>query len=159
MHGSSCESTLEEDVKGYRRRHRPTSGLTDDVCLWRPHSGRVAIEMPSPCAQYLVVATEVGVKSFKPGDDVTVTRRFTVTLGLSDKTEHRKDITEGIKGIIMNLDTSKTSFRDVGDRRSVITLLITYGPTQRALIQTRRGEIDYGEHDSHGFVKSPFLTR
>ena len=55
--------------------------------------------------------------------------------------------------------TSKTSFRDVGDRRSAITLLKTYEPTKRALIQTRRGEIDYGEHDSRGFVKSTFLTR
>ena len=29
-------------------------------------------------------------------------------------------------------------------------------PTKRALIQTRRGEIDYGEHDRHVFVKSMF---
>ena len=59
--------------------------------------------------------------------------------------------------VMMTLDpTSKTSFRDVGDRRSAITLLKTYGPTQRALIQTRRGEIDYGEQSLHGFVKSMF---
>ena len=44
--------------------------------------------------------SEVGVKSFKPGEAVTVTRRFTVTLQLSDKTEHRRDINEGTKGII-----------------------------------------------------------
>ena len=46
---------------------------------------------------------------------------------------------------------------------SIITLLKTYEPTKRALIQTRRGETDYGEHDRHGFVKSMFwkmtLTR
>ena len=52
--------------------------------------------------------------------------------------------------------TSKTSFRDVGDRRSGITLLKTYEPTKRASIQTRREEIDYGEHDRHVFVKSLF---
>ena len=32
----------------------------------------------------------------------------------------------------------------------------TYKSTKRALIQTRRGEIDYGEHDRHGLVKSMF---
>ena len=40
-----------------------------------------------------------------------------------------------------------------------MTLSTSYGPTQRALIQTRTGEIDYGEHDKHGFVKSTFLKR
>ena len=43
--------------------------------------------------------------------------------------------------------------------KSTRTLLKTYESTKRALIQTRRGKIDYGEHDSHGFVKSTFLTR
>ena len=40
--------------------------------------------------------------------------------------------------------------------RSDITLLKTYEPTKRALIQTRRGETDYGEQYLHGFVKSRF---
>ena len=31
-----------------------------------------------------------------------------------------------------------------------------YASTKRALIQTRRGEIDDGEHDRHGFAKSMF---
>ena len=45
---------------------------------------------------------------------------------------------------------------DVGDRRSAITLLKTHEPTKRALIQTGRGEIDYGERNRHVFVKSMF---
>ena len=49
---------------------------------------------------------------------------------------------------------SKTSFRDVGDRRSTITLLKAYGPSQRALIQTRRGDIDYGEQLRPGFAET-----
>ena len=36
----------------------------------------------------------------KTGDRVTVINRFTVTLKLSDKTEHRKDINHGTEGII-----------------------------------------------------------
>ena len=54
--------------------------------------------------------------------------------------------------------TSKTSFRDVGDQRSAITLLKTYESTKRASIQTRREEIDYGEHDSHVSMKSMFCN-
>ena len=50
--------------------------------------------------------------------------------------------------------TVQTPFRDVADRRSAITLLKTCKSTKRALIQTRRGEIDYGKHDRHGFAKS-----
>ena len=34
--------------------------------------------------------------------------------------------------------------------------LKTYESTERAVIQTRRGEIDYGEDDRHGLVKSMF---
>ena len=53
----------------------------------------------------------------------------------------------------------KASFGDVSDQRSAITH-VKHGPeTQRALIQTRRGEIDYGERNGHGFAKSNFLTR
>ena len=51
---------------------------------------------------------------------------------------------------------NRPSSRDVGDRRSAITVVKSYASTERALIQTRRGEIDYGEHDRHGFVKSMF---
>ena len=39
---------------------------------------------------------------------------------------------------------------------SAITLLKTYQSTKQALIRTRRGEIDNGEHDMHGFAKSLF---
>ena len=39
-------------------------------------------------------------KGFKPGDEVTVIRRFTVELVLSSKSNHRKDVSEGIKGIV-----------------------------------------------------------
>ena len=51
---------------------------------------------------------------------------------------------------------NRPSSRDVGDRRSAITVVKSYASTKRALIQTRRGEIDYGEHDRHGFAKSMF---
>ena len=51
---------------------------------------------------------------------------------------------------------NQTSFRDVGDWRSAVTVVKTYEPTKRASIQTRRGEIDYGEQYLHVFVKSMF---
>ena len=44
-------------------------------------------------------------------------------------------------------------------RESTIINVKTYKSTKRALIQTRRGETDYGEQYSHGFAKSTFLTR
>ena len=49
--------------------------------------------------------------------------------------------------------------RLVGDQRSTINLLKTYGPTERPLIQTRRGEIDYGDKHLHGYAKWSFVTR
>ena len=52
--------------------------------------------------------------------------------------------------------TSETCLRDMSDRRSAITLLKPGRSTKWAWIRTRRGEIDYGEHDRHGFVKSMF---
>ena len=52
--------------------------------------------------------------------------------------------------------TNKKFFRGVGDQRSAITLVKAHEPTDKALIQIRSGEIDYGEHDGHGFVKSTF---
>ena len=44
----------------------------------------------------------------------------------------------------------------ISDTRSAPTPLKWGFQGQRASIRTRRGEIDYGEHDRHGFVKSMF---
>ena len=43
----------------------------------------------------------------KPGDSVTVIRRFTVSMELSDKSCHRKDINEGTKGLIKGYADAK----------------------------------------------------
>ena len=51
-------------------------------------------------------------------------------------------------------DRCNATLKSVGDPRSAITLVKAYEQTEWALIHTRRGEIDYGEHDRHGFVKS-----
>ena len=51
---------------------------------------------------------------------------------------------------------SKVIFRDVGDWNSIITG-VEHGPSIKwASIITRRGKIDYGEHERHVFVKSMF---
>ena len=50
------------------------------------------------------------------------------------------------------IDVLKSDF----SHESIITLSKTYESTKRGFIQTRRGEIDYGERDRHGFVKSTF---
>ena len=42
-------------------------------------------------------------KVFKPGDRVTVIKRFTICVELPDKTLHHNDVAEGIKGIIKEL--------------------------------------------------------
>ena len=46
--------------------------------------------------------------------------------------------------------------KSVFSQESAVTLLKTYESTKRALIQTRRGEIEYGEQYLHGFTKTTF---
>lgn len=64
------------------------------------------------------------------------------------------DASRGSDSISDECPTNKISFWDVGDQRAVITC-VQHGPsTKRASIQTRRVEIDSGDHDEHCFQQS-----
>ena len=58
--------------------------------------------------------------------------------------------------LMVECSSSSSSLKNDFDTNPPESDSKTDGPTERALIQTRRREIDYREHERHGFVKPMF---